>query len=176
MQQQADRHENKVAFGLSYNGDDEGRSEAAYRELDLKAPIVSISRCQGVARERALVLRRPGLDSIVGCFGCLYGGALLPFWYTSNACRVRRNFAGLSTRSTPRPPNAMDFSRTRCLSCSRLDVRAPTSGGMTQGGACRQRILDRSLQTVAESRLLSGVLECGADLSAALAHRCDLRA
>ncbi|MBU9764047.1 fatty acyl-AMP ligase [Mycobacterium sp. TNTM28] len=77
LRRRADAYQDKVAFSFSYNGDDEHRTQLTYRELDLRArAIASALQQQGAAGERALVLCRPGLDSIVGFFGCMYAGVI----------------------------------------------------------------------------------------------------
>lgn len=77
LRRQAERYQDKVAFSFSYNGDDDGRTELSYRDLDLRArAIASNLQRQGAAGERVLVLVRPGLDFIAGFFGCLYAGAV----------------------------------------------------------------------------------------------------
>ncbi|KKB97294.1 fatty acyl-AMP ligase [Mycolicibacter arupensis] len=74
---QAARLGDKVAFSFSYNGDDEGRSELSFRELDRRARAIAANlQRYEVAGERVLVLVRPGLDFIAGFFGCLYAGAV----------------------------------------------------------------------------------------------------
>ncbi|KAA1432568.1 fatty acyl-AMP ligase [Mycolicibacter arupensis] len=74
---QAARLGDKVAFSFSYNGDDEGRSELSFRELDRRARAIAANlQRYDVAGERVLVLVRPGLDFIAGFFGCLYAGAV----------------------------------------------------------------------------------------------------
>lgn len=77
LQQQAARFADKVAFSFSYNGDDEGRSELTFRELDRRARAIAANLQRfDVTGERVLVLVRPGLDFIAGFFGCLYAGAV----------------------------------------------------------------------------------------------------
>ncbi|WP_420108273.1 fatty acyl-AMP ligase [Mycolicibacter arupensis] len=77
LQRQAARLGDKVAFSFSYNGDDEGRSELSFRELDRRARAIAANlQRYDVAGERVLVLVRPGLDFIAGFFGCLYAGAV----------------------------------------------------------------------------------------------------
>ena len=77
LQRQAERFEHKVAFSFSYNGDDEGRSELTFRELDRRARAIAANlQRYDVTGERVLVLVRPGLDFIAGFFGCLYAGAV----------------------------------------------------------------------------------------------------
>lgn len=77
MRRQAGRYGDKVAFRFSYNGDGEDEVQLTYRQLDLKArAIASMLRQQGAAGQRVLVFCRPGLDAIVGFFGCVYAGAV----------------------------------------------------------------------------------------------------
>lgn len=77
LQQQAARYRDKVAFSFSYNGDDEGRGELSFHELDRRARAIAANlQRHDVAGERVLVLVRPGLDFITGFFGCLYAGAV----------------------------------------------------------------------------------------------------
>lgn len=77
LRQQAERYGDKVAFSFSYNGDDEDRTQLTYRELDIKARAIAANlQRQGAVGERVLVFCRPGLDGIVGYFGCLYAGAV----------------------------------------------------------------------------------------------------
>lgn len=75
--QQADRYGDKTALSFSYNGDGEDSSELTFAELDLKArAIASHLQHQGAAGQRVLVFCRPGLDCILGFFGCVYAGAI----------------------------------------------------------------------------------------------------
>src|SRR5699024_4363119 len=77
LQRQAERFGDKVAFSFSYNGDDQGRSEVSFRELDRRARAIAANlQRDDVVGERVLVLVRPGLDFIAGFFGCLYAGAV----------------------------------------------------------------------------------------------------
>ncbi|WP_409436886.1 fatty acyl-AMP ligase [Mycobacterium sp. SMC-14] len=77
LRRQADRYGNKVAFNFSYNGDGEEESRLTYRDLDVKARSIAASlQAQGAAGQRVLVFCRPGLDAIVGFFGCLFAGAV----------------------------------------------------------------------------------------------------
>ncbi|MBS9534141.1 fatty acyl-AMP ligase [Mycobacterium sp. M1] len=77
LRRQADRYGDRVAFSFAYNGDDDGRSELSYRELDRRARAIAANlQRHGAAGERVLVMVRPGLDFIAGFFGCLYAGAI----------------------------------------------------------------------------------------------------
>jgi acyl-CoA synthetase (AMP-forming)/AMP-acid ligase II len=77
LRRQAERLGDKVAFSFSYNGDDEGRSDLAFRELDRRARSIAADlQRHDIVGERVLVLVRPGLDFISGFFGCLYAGAV----------------------------------------------------------------------------------------------------
>ncbi|WKG05215.1 fatty acyl-AMP ligase [Mycolicibacterium sp. HK-90] len=77
LRQRADTYRDKVAFSFSYNGDDENRTQLTYEELDRKARAIAATLQRLDARgERALVLCRPGLDSIAGFFGCAYAGVV----------------------------------------------------------------------------------------------------
>lgn len=74
--QQAERHQDKVAFSFCPDGGEE-QARLSYRELDLKArAIASTLQQQGAAGERVLLFCRPGLDSVAGFFGCVYAGAV----------------------------------------------------------------------------------------------------
>ncbi|WP_082134064.1 fatty acyl-AMP ligase [Mycolicibacter heraklionensis] len=76
LQQQADRHGDKVAFLFCPDGDEE-HDRLTYRELDRRARAVAAGLQQhGAAGQRVLIFCRPGLDSIVGFFGCLYARAV----------------------------------------------------------------------------------------------------
>lgn len=76
LSQQADRHGDKVAFHFCPEGDEE-RDRLTYRELDRRARAVAAGLQQhGAAGQRVLIFCRPGLDSIVGFFGCLYARAV----------------------------------------------------------------------------------------------------
>lgn len=77
LQRRAETYPDKVAFSFSYNGDDEGREQLTYRELDLRARAIAATlQQQGAAGERVLVLVRPGVDAIAAFFGCVYAGAI----------------------------------------------------------------------------------------------------
>lgn len=76
LQRQAERHGDKVAFRFCPEGDEE-RDRLTYRELDRRARAVAAALQQhGGAGQRVLIFCRPGLDSIVGFFGCLYARAV----------------------------------------------------------------------------------------------------
>jgi len=76
MQQQAARREDTPAFIFCPEGDIE-EDRITYRELDRRArSIAATLQRQGAAGERVLVLCRPGVDSVVGLFGCFYAGAV----------------------------------------------------------------------------------------------------
>lgn len=76
LQQQAQRHGDKVAFHFCPEGDEE-RDRLTYRDLDRRARAVAAGLQQhGAAGQRVLIFCRPGLDSIVGFFGCLYARAV----------------------------------------------------------------------------------------------------
>lgn len=76
LAQQADRHDDKVAFRFCPEGDDE-HDRLTYRELDRRARAVAAGLQQhGAAGQRVLIFCRPGLDSIVAFFGCLYARAI----------------------------------------------------------------------------------------------------
>lgn len=77
LQQQADHYRDKTAFSFSYNGDDDGRVALSYTQLDAAARAIAAQlQCHGAVGQRVLVFCRPGLDHIVGFFGCLYAGAI----------------------------------------------------------------------------------------------------
>lgn len=76
LQQQAQRHGDKVAFHFCPEGVAE-HDRLTYRELDRRARSVAAGLQQhGAAGQRVLIFCRPGLDSIVGFFGCLYARAV----------------------------------------------------------------------------------------------------
>ncbi|WP_409435662.1 fatty acyl-AMP ligase [Mycobacterium sp. SMC-14] len=76
LAQQAGRHDDKVAFRFCPEGDDE-HDRLTYRELDRRARAVAAGLQQhGAAGQRVLIFCRPGLDSIVAFFGCLYARAI----------------------------------------------------------------------------------------------------
>ncbi|MEB3023749.1 fatty acyl-AMP ligase [[Mycobacterium] crassicus] len=76
LSQQAERHGDKVAFSYCPEGDEE-RDRLTYRELDRRARAVAAGLQQhGGAGQRVLIFCRPGLDSIVAFFGCLYARAV----------------------------------------------------------------------------------------------------
>ena len=73
---QADRYGDKTAFLFCPDGDDE-RDRLTYRDLDRRARSVAAGlQQQGASGQRVLLFCRPGLDSIVGFFGCLYARAV----------------------------------------------------------------------------------------------------
>ncbi|MEB3024169.1 fatty acyl-AMP ligase [[Mycobacterium] crassicus] len=76
LQQQAARHQDTPAFIFCPEGDIE-EARITYRELDRRARAIAASlQRKGAAGERVLVLCRPGVDSVVGLFGCFYAGAV----------------------------------------------------------------------------------------------------
>ncbi|WP_067976711.1 fatty acyl-AMP ligase [Mycolicibacter icosiumassiliensis] len=73
---QAARYGDKVAFSFAPDGK-KVIDRLTFRELDAKAQAVAATlQRQGAAGQRALVICRPGLDSIVSFFGCFYAGAI----------------------------------------------------------------------------------------------------
>lgn len=73
---QAGRYGNKVAFSFAPDGK-RVITRLTYYELDTKARAIAASlQHHGAAGQRVLVICRPGLDSILGIFGCLYAGAV----------------------------------------------------------------------------------------------------
>lgn len=77
LQRQAECQGDKVAFRFSCNGDGENTSQLSYHELDLRARAIAANlQRRGAAGQRVLVFCRPGLEGIVGYFGCLYAGAI----------------------------------------------------------------------------------------------------
>lgn len=73
---QADRFGDKIAFSFAPDGK-KIIARLSYRELDTRARAVAATlQHQGAAGQRVLVICRPGLDSIVNIFGCLYAGAV----------------------------------------------------------------------------------------------------
>jgi acyl-CoA synthetase (AMP-forming)/AMP-acid ligase II len=76
LREQAERHQDKVAFYFSPDGDEE-QDRLTYRELDERARAIAADlQQQGAAGERVLVFCRPGLDTVAGFFGCFYAGAV----------------------------------------------------------------------------------------------------
>ncbi len=77
LRQRAEQYPDKVTFSFSYNGDDEGKSQLTFHELDVKARAIAAGlQQQGATGQRVLVLCSPGLDPIAGFFGCVYAGAV----------------------------------------------------------------------------------------------------
>ncbi|MFW0793237.1 fatty acyl-AMP ligase [Gordonia sp. CPCC 205515] len=77
LRRRAHTHGEKLAFSFSYNGDGNETSQLTYAELDSRARAVAAALQRGGgAGQRVLVLCRPGLDHIVGFFGCVYAGAV----------------------------------------------------------------------------------------------------
>ncbi|WP_082977609.1 fatty acyl-AMP ligase [Mycolicibacter heraklionensis] len=76
LAQQADRLGDKLAFLFCPEGEDD-HDRLTYRELDRRARAVAAGLQQhGAAGQRVLIFCRPGLDSIVAFFGCLYARAV----------------------------------------------------------------------------------------------------
>lgn len=76
LQHQADRYGDKVAFRFCPDGGDE-QDRLTYRELDIRARAVAAAlQRQGAAGHRVLHIMEPGLDNVVGFFGCVYAGAV----------------------------------------------------------------------------------------------------
>lgn len=77
LRERAERYDDKVAFGFSYEGDGDHSSELTFRDLDTRARAIAAElQRKGATGERVLVLCRPGLDHIAGFFGCIYAGAV----------------------------------------------------------------------------------------------------
>ncbi len=77
MQHRAARYRDDLAFTYSRDGEEKEVTRLTYAKLDAQARrIASDLQQQGAAGERVLVLCPPGLDFIVGLFGCLYAGAV----------------------------------------------------------------------------------------------------
>ncbi|CAJ1505477.1 fatty acyl-AMP ligase [[Mycobacterium] kokjensenii] len=76
MQQQAARFQDTPAFIFCPEGDTE-EARVTYRDLDRRARSIAASlQRRGAGGQRVLVLCRPGVDSVVGLFGCFYAGAV----------------------------------------------------------------------------------------------------
>lgn len=117
LQRQAQRHEDTIALTFSHNGDDE-RCQLTYRELDTKARgIGSRLQQQGAAGQRVLVFCRPGLDGVVGLFGCLYAGAIAVPIHRRLAPKLR------SIVSDAQAGFALAASSTQAYIRSAVDVR-----------------------------------------------------
>ena len=73
---QAERHPDRVAFRYCPDGVAE-EARLTYAELDRRARALA-ARLQrdGATGRRVLIFCHPGLDSIVGFFGCFYAGAV----------------------------------------------------------------------------------------------------
>jgi len=77
LQRQSECYGDKVAFRFSYNGDGENTTQLSYRGLDLRARAIAAHlQHRAAAGQRVLVFCRPGLEGIVGYFGCLYAAAI----------------------------------------------------------------------------------------------------
>lgn len=77
LQSQAQKNPGKVIFTYSYNGDEQDRRQLTFRELDQHAQAVAAAlQQQGAAGKRVLAIVKPGLEFIVGFFGCVYAGAV----------------------------------------------------------------------------------------------------
>ncbi|MBS9536050.1 fatty acyl-AMP ligase, partial [Mycobacterium sp. M1] len=76
LRNQAERYGEKVAFRFVPDGETE-HSALTFHDLDLGARSVAAGlQAHGAAGKRVLVVCRPGLDSVVAYFGCLYAGAV----------------------------------------------------------------------------------------------------
>ncbi|HWS54864.1 MAG TPA: condensation domain-containing protein, partial [Pyrinomonadaceae bacterium] len=76
LRHRADRTPDKRAYTFLAAGEDEEES-LTYGELERRVRAVAAAlRASGAEGERALLLYPPGLDFIVGFFGCLYAGAV----------------------------------------------------------------------------------------------------
>lgn len=77
LRRQAQRYGDKVVFAYSDDGDDEGRIQISYAELDRKARAIGATlQSAGAAGQRVLVFCRTGFEHIAGFFGCWYAGAI----------------------------------------------------------------------------------------------------
>lgn len=77
LRRQAERYGDKVVFAYSDNGDEEGRIQLSYAELDRKARAIGATlQAAGAAGQRVLVFCRNGFEHIAGFFGCWYAGAV----------------------------------------------------------------------------------------------------
>lgn len=76
LQSRAARRRDRLAFSYSRDGEETDSDRVTYRELDSGAQRIAAElQAHGAAGACVLVLCPPGVDFIVGYFGCLYAGA-----------------------------------------------------------------------------------------------------
>ena len=90
---QAQSQPEHTLFTFLANGETEDR-QITYGELDRQAQAVA-ARLHGHAGERALLLYPPGIDYIVGFFGCLYAGVIAVPAYPPDPARLSRTLPRL---------------------------------------------------------------------------------
>lgn len=89
IQKRALIHPEKVAYTFLENSEEV--QSITYLELDLKAKSIAMSlRKKLVKGDRALLLYKPGLEYIVGFFGCLYAGVIAVPAYPPDPSRLGR--------------------------------------------------------------------------------------
>jgi iturin family lipopeptide synthetase A len=89
LRRRAEEHPLKVAFTFLERGHE--RSSITYAELDERARALA-ARLQKKLQpgDRALLLYKPGLDYIVGFYGCLYAGVVAVPAYPPDPSRLNR--------------------------------------------------------------------------------------
>lgn len=89
---------NRVAY--RFVGDDESAEEITYAELDARARTVAAALIgSGVvaSRQPAMLLYAPGLDYLVGLFGCFYAGVPAVPAFPPEQARLTRTLPRLAT-------------------------------------------------------------------------------
>jgi acyl-CoA synthetase (AMP-forming)/AMP-acid ligase II len=95
------------AFALLRDGEIEER-RITYGELDRRARTVAAAlREVAVPGDRALLLYPPGLDFIIGFFGCLYAGVLAVPMYPPDPLRLARTLERLGAITSDARPSVV---------------------------------------------------------------------
>ncbi len=101
LRRRSRQHPDRIAFIFLSNGEEEGE-RLTYGELDQRARVLgSHLRRKLPAGERALLLYPPGLELIVGFFGCLYAGMVAVLAHPPRGRRTLPRLAAIVADAAP---------------------------------------------------------------------------
>jgi acyl-CoA synthetase (AMP-forming)/AMP-acid ligase II len=96
LQNRAMHHPDRVAYRFLQDGEVE-IGHLTYAALDAQARAIGAAlQSRGALGQRVLLLYSPGLEFIVGFFGCLYGGAIAVPTYLPRADQSLEKLAAIA--------------------------------------------------------------------------------
>lgn len=124
LQKRATLHPQRVAYVFLENSEEV--QSITYQELDLRAKSVAMElRLKLKKGERALLLYKPGLDYIIGFFGCLYAGIVAVPAYPPDPSRLGRMLPRLINVMDDCQPKVILTTSDISLQLKILGIRAP---------------------------------------------------